>query len=183
MQSLTQIDNQTLTCAENQLEFGSPLPLPDDISNLLRSMQISYYIVCFLAGVFVNVIIILLIVCHKKLQNITFILAIQILISNLLSASVFFPTSAANTVADRYVFIDLCSIIGFAFFFMRNVRIYLMSGLVADRFSSIFMPFWYQRNRVRVVVSLSLGAWVLSFIIAIVPVRGLLDCYSFLRET
>ena len=95
--------------------------------------------------------IILLIVCHKKLQNITFILALQLLISNLLSASVFFSTSTANAVADRYVFIDLCSIFGFVFFFMRNVRIYLMSALVADRFSSILMSFWYQRNRVRVV--------------------------------
>ena len=181
--SLTQIDNQTLMCEESQVEFGSSLPFPDHISNLLRSMQIVYYIVCFLAGVFLNFIIILLIVCHKKLQNITFILSLQIMISNLLSATVFFPTSAANAVADRHVFINLCSIIGFAFFFMHNVRIYLMSGLVADRFFSIFLPFWYQRNRVRVVVLLSLGAWVLSFVIAFVPVRGLLDCYSFLRET
>jgi uncharacterized membrane protein len=58
-----------------------------------------------------------------------------------------------------------------------------MSGLIADRFYSTFMPFWYKRNRVRLIVLVSLGAWIFSFIIAFVPVIGLLDCYSFLRVT
>ena len=181
--TLTLPDNQTLTCEEHQLEFGSPLPFPVDVSNVLRYMQAAYYIVCFLVGVFLNFIVTLLILCYKKLQTVTFVLALQILVSDLVNALLIFPTSTANAIVDRYVFTELCTSIGFAVFFMRNARIYLMSVLVVDRFSSVFMPFWYPRHRVKTVVFLSLGAWILSLIIALIPVRGLLNCYSFLRET
>ena len=185
MSNYTQVlnDSQSLTCEEYQVEFGSSVTFPVDPSKLLRSTQIFYYIVCFLVGVLLNLFLILLIIFQKKLHTMTFVLAVQILVSDLFSVLLFFPTAAANAIANYYVFTGLCTIIGFAFFFMRNARIYLMSVLVADRFSSVFMPFWYQRNRVKVVVVLSLGSWVLSLIIALVPIRGLLDCYSFLRET
>ena len=173
---MTQVNNQTLKCEDSQVEIQFALAL-------VVNLQILYYIFCFIVGVFLNLIAILLILCHKKLQNITFMLAFQILISDLLSASVIFPTSAANAVANRNLFTDLCSVIGFIFYFMRNVRIYLMSGLIADRFISTFKPFWYQRNRVSLITLISLGAWVFSSISALVPVRGLLDCYAFLRVT
>ena len=173
---MTQVDNQTMKCEDSQVEIQFALVF-------VVNLQILYYIFCLFFGVFLNLIAILLILCHKELQNITFMLAFQLLISDLLSASVIFPTSAANAVANRNLFTDLCSVISFIFYFMRNVRIYLMSGLIADRFISTFKPFWYQRNRVSLITLISLGAWVFSSISALVPVRGLLDCYAFLHVT
>ena len=172
-----------LTCEERQVEFGYPLPLSMSAAQVLRYMQVTYYFLCFPFGVSLNCLILLLILRFKKLQNITFILAIQVSASDLVNAALVFPTSAANAIADRYVFTGLCTTIGIVVFHMRIARIYLMFVLALDRFLTVFTPFWYQRCRMRVTVMLSLGAWTLSFIIALIPVKGLLDCYSFQRHT
>ena len=97
---MTQVDNQTLNCEDSQVEIQFALVLT-------INLQILYYIFCFIVGVFFNLIAILLILCHKKLQNIIFMLALQLLISDLLSASVIFPTSTANAVANHNLFTDL----------------------------------------------------------------------------
>ena len=179
-------ENETqlgLTCEQRQVEFGSPLPLSMNAANVLRYMQISYYIFCFPFGVSLNLLVLLLILRFKKLQNITFILAIQVSVSDLINAMLIFPTSAANAIADRYVFTGLCTTIGIVVFYMRIARIYLMFVLALDRFLTVFAPFWYQRCRIRMVIMLSLCAWILSFVVALIPVKGLLDCYSFQRHT
>ena len=179
-------DNETLlgiTCEQRQVEFGSPLPLSINTANVLRYMQVTYYIICFPFGVFLNLFVLLLILRFKRLQNITFILAFQVSASDLVNAILVFPTSAANAIADRYVFTGLCTTIGIVVFHLRIARIYLMFVLALDRFLTVFMPFWYQRCRMKVVVLLSLGAWMLSFIVALIPVKGLLECYSFTRYT
>ena len=172
-----------LTCAQRQYEFGSPLPIPTNVANVLRYIQVAYYVICLPFGVLLNLFVTVIILRNKNLQNITFILALQVCVGDMINAAIVFPTSAANAIADRYVFTGFCTTIGFAVFYLRIVRIYLMLVLVLDRFCSVFMPFWYQRNKMKVVVPLSLGAWSWAFIIAIIPVRGILDCYSFQRNT
>ena len=175
-----------LTCQQQQVEFGSPLPIPlDNIANVLRYMQITYYIICFPFGFFLNLLIVMLILRYKRLQNVTFILAFQVSASDLLNAVIVFPTSAANAIADRYVFTGLCPVIGFVLFYLRIARIYLMAVLAIDRCCTVFLPFWYhrKRHRVKVITSLSLLAWILAAIVALIPVQGLLDCYSFQRNT
>ena len=179
-------ENETvlgLTCEERQVEFGSPLPISMNAAHVLRYMQITYYLICFPFGVSLNLLVLLLILRFKKLQNITFILAFQVSASDLINATLVFPTSAANAIADRYVFTGLCTTIGVVVFHMRIARIYLMFVLALDRFLTVFTPFWYQRCRMRLIIMLSLAAWTLSFIVALIPVKGLLDCYSFQRHT
>ena len=179
------IDSDSLTCQQKQVEFGSPLPLPTNTANVLRYMQIAYYVICFPLGVFLNLFVLSLILRFKKLQTVTFVLAFQVIASDLVNASIVFPTSAANAIADRFVFTGLCPVIGFVVFYVRIVRFYLMLVLALDRFCTVFLPFWYQRNRHRVktIAILSVLAWVLAFIVSLVPVKGLLDCYSFQRNT
>ena len=173
----------TLTCEQRQYEFGFPLPLDTNVANVLRYIQVAYYFISFPFGFFLNLLVTGLIVHNKKLQNTTFILALQVCAGDMINAAIVYPTSAANAIADRYVFTGFCTTIGFFLFFLRIVRIYLMLVLVLDRFCSVFMPFWYQRNKIKVMTPLSLGAWIWTFIITIIPVRGILDCYSFSRST
>ena len=174
-----------LTCQQKQVEFGNPLPLSSDVANVLRYMQVAYYFICLPFGLFLNLMVISLILRFKKLQNVTFILAFQVSVNDLFNVILVFPTSAANAIADRYVFTGLCPVIGFIVFYLRIARIYLMLVLALDRFCTVFLPFWYhrKRNRVKVIVLLSLVAWSLAFVVALIPQRGLLDCYSFQRNT
>ena len=119
-----------------------------DIANVLRYIQIVYYISSFPFGVFLNLFVALLILCSKRLQSITFLLALQVSAGDLVNASIIFPTSAANAIVNPYVFTGLCATIGFIIFYLRIARICLMFALVLDRFCAVFMPFWHQRHRV-----------------------------------
>lgn len=179
-------DNETMlgiTCERRQTEFGSPLSLTLYTANVLRYIQIAYYIICFPLGVSLNAFILLLILRFKRLQNVTFVLAFQVSSSDLINATLIFPTSAANAITDRYVFTGLCTAIGIVVFHLRIARIYLMFVLALDRFLTVFTPFSYQRCRMKVVILLSVGAWSLSFVVVLIPVKGILDCYSFQRNT
>ena len=151
------------------------------MANAIRYIQVAYYLICLPFGVLLNLFVTVTILHNKKLQNVTFALALQVCAGDMIDAAIVFPTSAASAIADRFVFIGFCTTIGFAVFFLRLVRIYLMLVLVLDRFCSVFMPFWYQRNKIKVIAPLSVGAWSWGFVVAIIPVRGILDCYSFQR--
>ena len=171
-----------LTCEEIQEQFGQLLPIPVNVETVLRYIQAVYYINNFVFGVLLNLLVIVLTLRFKKLQNVTFLLGVQVCIGMMLNGTIFLPTAAANAIAGRFVFTGLCSLFGFALFFLGHARTYLMFVLVFDRFCTVFVPFWYQKHRVRVVIVLSFGAWMLAFMVALVPVKGLLDCYSVERN-
>ena len=181
------LDNDTaasdLTCEELQVVFGSPLPLPLNVATMLRYVQAVYYLIYFILGVLLNVFVTVFIVRYKKLQNVTFILALQVCVGDMINSAIVFPTSAVNAVVGRYVFTGLCSTFGFIAFFLGITRFYLMFMLVLDRFCTVFLPFWYQRHRIKVVFPFSIGAWMLAFTVALVPIRGLLDCYEVVRNS
>ena len=181
------LDNDTaasdLTCEELQVEFGSPLPLPLNVATVLRYVQAVYYLIYFILGVLLNVFVTVLILRYKKLRNVTFILALQVCVGDMINSAIVFPTSAVNAVVGHYVFTGLCSTFGFIAFFLGIARFYLMFVLVLDRFCTVFLPFWYQRHRIKVVLPFSIGAWMSAFTVALVPVRGLLDCYEVVRNS
>ena len=174
---------ENFTCREIQEEFGLPLQLETSIADTLRYIQGVFYIMSFPIAVFLNLSVILLILCSRRLRDITFLLIVQVLGIDLLNSLVFFPTSAANAIAGRFVFTGLCSTTGFFLLFLSQIRIYLMFVLVFDRFGNVFMPFWYKRHRLKVALSLSIGAWMFAFVLALIPAKGLLDCYSVLRNS
>ena len=176
------MDNMTLTCEQIQEEFGSPLPIPTNVENPLRVLQALYYIINLVLGVLLNLLVIVLTLRFKRLQNITFLLGFQVCISDMINGTVTLPASAANAIAGRFVFTGLCSLFGLIQFFLGLARTYLMFVLVFDRFCTVLVPFWFQRHRVRMVISLSLGAWILAFVVALIPVKGLLDCYTVRRS-
>ena len=172
-----------LTCEELQLVFGSPLPLPIHVANVLRYVQAFFYLIGFIFGSLLNLFVMMLILRYKKLRTVTFTLALQVCIGDMINSIIVFLTSAVNAIAGRYVFTGLCSTFGFILFFLGLARFYLMFVLVLDRFCTVFMPFSYQRRRIKVALLFSIGAWMLAFTIALFPVRGLLDCYTVFRNT
>ena len=180
--STENVTDTQLTCEQIQEQFGQPLPIPINIQAILRCVQAVYYIINLVLGVFINLFVIVLTLRFKKLQNITFLLGLQVCFGDMLNGAIILPATAANAIAGQFLFPGLCSVFGFAIFFLGHARTYLMLVLVLDRFCNVFVPFWYQRHRVKVVLTLSLGAWILAFIVALVPVKGLLNCYSVERN-
>ena len=171
-----------LTCQQLQ-EEGIPLSIPTTTAQTLRYIQTAYYLAMLPVGLTLNCFIIFIIVRFKKLHHINYFLALQVVIVDLANITIFFPTSAANTLANGSLFTGLCQALGMAVSFLFAARNLLMFVLVADRFCLVFMPFWYDIRRVRVVVAMTTVAWVVSLVHVLIPVRGLLDCYAFSRTT
>ena len=171
-----------LTC-QQRLELGAPLPLSVTAAETLRYIQIVYYTINFPIALFLNIFVVYLVARYKPLQNLTFYLALQITLVDLANAIVNYPTTLANAIAARFVFTGLCSTLGVIFTFLRTARNLFMMVLVVDRFCLIFLPFWYGRHRVKVVIPLSITAGMIPFILAIVPANGILGCYGFQRLT
>jgi hypothetical protein len=174
-----------LTCEELQLVFGSPLPLPIHVANVLRYIQVVNYFIYFIFGFLLNLFVMMLVLRNKNLRTVTFILALQVCVGSMINSVIILPTSAVNAIAGRNVFTGLCSTLGFLTFFLGLARFYLMFVLVLDHFYTVFIPFSYLRHRIKIVLLFSIGAWMLTlaFMISIFPVGGLLDCYTLLRNS
>jgi hypothetical protein len=174
-------DNSTSagpSCHEIQ-DKGQPLPLSPTATSIMRSLLIIYYIGSFVLGLFLNGSLILIITRNKKLRNLTFIFALQIVIVDFAHALVIYPTAAVNAIVGHFVFTGLCSTLGLIITFLRIARSCLMAMLVIDRFFTVFSPFLYNRNRYKLVVIFSLVAWVVAMIVSLIPISGLLDCYTY----
>lgn len=170
------------TCHDIQVK-GQPLPLSTTAAAVMRSLLTIYYIGSFLLGLFLNGSLILIITRNRKLRNITFSLALQIVIVDFAHALVIYPTSAVNAIIGHFAFTGLCPTLGLVITFLRIARSCLMAMLVIDRFCTVFSPFWYNRNRQRLVVINSLVAWIVAMIVSLIPFSGLLDCYTFRQYT
>ena len=173
----------SLTCQQIHNKEGLPLQFSATFADIIRYSQIVYFLTILPLGVFMNTLVIALVARFKRLKTATFYLALQLIIVDLLNAAILFPSSTANAIAKTNILSDLCSITGAAIFFLCSVRTFIMSVLVTDRFCSVFMPFWYPRNRVKLTVTLSLLAWITALILSIVPSAKLLDCYGFQQYT
>ena len=173
--------NETILNCTN--EEGLPLLISMTTANIIRYAQIVFYLTSFPIGVFLNSFLVVVIVRFKQLHSITFFLALQIIIVDLLNVIIFFPTSTANAIAGHFVFKGLCSALGSIISFLFASRNLLMLVLVADRFSLVHFPFKYLRHRVNITLSLSIAAWLLSLTHVILPWFSFLECYQFERYT
>ena len=54
-----------------------------------------------------------------------------------------------------------------------------MLVLVIDRFLSVFSPFLYPKYNTKIIVCLSLQSWTASILLSILPLPGIMDCYTF----
>jgi hypothetical protein len=174
-------DNATsptdLICRQEQ---GSPLPITVTTANILRYIQVIYYMICLPTAVFLNTFVISIVIRFKQLHTLTFYFSLQIIIIDLLNAAIIFPSSAANAIADRFIFTDLCNTFAIFISFFRFARNMLMFVLVVDRFCTVFLPFWYNSRRPKSITVLSIVAWIVTMIFIVI--NASLGCYQFQRS-
>ena len=151
----------SLTCEQLQA-LGNPLLLSPTVANALCYIHITYYMICYPTAFLLNAFVIFIIAHFKKLRTTTFYLTLQIIVANLANIALYFPYSTANAITNRDIFARICPAMGFLTSFFQTARSTLMFVLVVDRFCSIFLPFWYSRHRVRVIIPLSIRGWTKS---------------------
>ena len=171
-----------VSCAQRFIQGPVTLPYSHTFSTTVRVLEGVFFAFNAVVGTLLNGLVIFLVARYKKLQKYTFLVTLQVVALNLM-ISLLCLLSMANVVANRWwLGSHVCAAVGVFFVTTTVTRAFLMFVFVIDRFLSIFWTFSYPKYRTRVSVALSVASWLISFIIALIPVPGMLDCYSF-RET
>ena len=171
--------NQTLTCAarniQGPVEFSF---LPELLPFVVRCVLILYYMYVWFFGVAMNIWTPYLVWKFKSLQNMSFCFAVQISILNIIgSFTIVFPSMVSAMANEWLLGAPMCILMGVVDRIASFLRAILMLILVLDRFCLVFMPYWYPRNRSKIMYTLLPAGYILSALPNI-PI-GLMDCYGF----
>ena len=171
----------SLTCSAESLENPKNFSIsPAYIESILKYYQMVNYLIVFFFGVFLNTFVLVLLLKFKKLRTLSFALALQIVFINLVN-SLLFATDLISNIANQWFFGEfICVLVGFLHSLAYTIRIVLMLVFVIDRYLIIYLPFSYPKYRQKTVCTLSVIAWLLVFVISILMLPGLLDCYTYL---
>ena len=146
---------------------------------IVRTLQAVFQLFTFFAGGFLNLFVIVLVAKYKKLQTVSFGIALQIVVLDLLLSTVVSLVGLTSSIANRWVFGEhMCALIGMAISINAAMRTVSMLVFVVDRFLLVFCPFAYPKYQFRTVVILSLASWLL--IVALGIIGYALDCYTYI---
>ena len=171
--------NQTLTCADRNIQGPVELPfLPELLPLVVRCVLILYYMpVCFF-GVALNLWTPYLVWKFKSLRNMSFYSAAQINVINIIGSLFIVLPSLVSVIANEWLLGEpMCIPLGAVHTTTISTRAILMMILVLDRFCLVFMPYWYPRNRAKIMYTLLPIGYLIA---ALAPIPfGVLDCYAF----
>ena len=108
--NFTEMDNLTLTCAARNIQGPIELPYSSTLTITVRAIQSLYYLFIILAGSFLNTVVIILVAKYKKLQNLSFLVSLQVVVINLMwSVSILAlvpsPTSSDHKTSSKTTYI------------------------------------------------------------------------------
>ena len=170
-------ETQSLICAARNIQQEVSLPYSTTWAMIFRSFEIIFNILVIVFGALLNSLVLVLVKKFKSLQTLSFAIALQVIVINLVKVAISFPTSLVTALANKWVFGGYaCAIAGFAIFSTFIIRMVLMLTLVIDRFCNVFMPFYYPKRRKKIMLSLTLAAWSLTILMSIIMLPGLNDC-------
>ena len=177
--NFTEGDNITLTCAARNIQGPIELPYSSALTITLRVIQSIFYFVIFFGGLFLNTLVIVLVAKYKKLQTLSFLVSLQVVVLDwFLSISIL--TGLSTNIANKWIFGEYgCAITGLIFNTGAFARTFLMCTFVIDRYLAIVWPYFYPKYKLKVTVSLSVASWVLAVLVGVGMLPGLLDCYIF----
>ena len=170
-----------ICAARNIQEDPVELPYPSALILTVKIFLILVYYSTFLVGTFLNIMVLYLVIAYKQLHSLSFAVALQIVILDLLQLLLVFSFRLVTVVSEEWLFgAGMCVFTGFIFLSVYIIRSFLMCVFMTDRLLSIFAPYFYPRHSKKIMVTLSVVAWVGPLLYQVPVFPGLLDCYSFL---
>ena len=136
MDNLTEIfENNTLTCAARNIQGPVISLFSPAVDAIIKSALGIFYVLLLVFGTFLNSMVIALVAKFKKLQTLSFCIAIQVSILDLVIACVMCLPALANIIANKWLFGEhMCAFIGFANFFLSykdNIDVHLSDGSIS----------------------------------------------------
>ena len=160
-------ENTTLlSCTAESIQGSVMLPYSPTLTTSLRIVHAVYYLILLVGGVLLNTKVIVLVAKFKKLQTLSFVISLQVVVLDMLLCIMIAIVSVTNVIANRWVFGEhVCSMVGLIILSTTTKRTFLMFIFVMDRFLSVFQPFFYPKHKVKITASLSITSWILSLAI------------------
>ena len=112
------LDNVTLTCAERHIMGNSSeSQFSPALTITVNVIRIAYFSLLFLLGVVLNCFVIWLVATHKKLHTLSFGVALQVIVLDILLSVIHLPI-VITTIAGRWVLgTEGCILTAFVGFF------------------------------------------------------------------
>ena len=168
------------TCAAKSLSLPTTLPFHIALTTTVQVIQSICYIIIFLLGLFLNTVVIVLVVKYKKLQSRSFIIALQVVVSNVIILLTVYLLRPITAIANQWLFGEyMCIITGFLYITYLLTRSVLMFAFVVDRFLSVFLPYSYPKHSSKIMIPLCVATWVFAIVARAIGFPGILDCYTF----
>ena len=160
--------NKTLTCA-----LDSPSPR---ILSILQVLVLSLY---FVFGLGLNGFLVFVVLWYEELRRREFALVLQVIAADLISVIFVFPVIMITRLTGLWSLLGptWCSLLGFVQVFLISFRYTSMFLLAFDRLNMVFFPFVYPSHSNKIMISLTAVVWVLSLLLAIIPLG--IQCYGF----
>ena len=167
-------------CAAVAMEPTNETVLPPSVAIGNRTFQIIYGLLQVALGSVLNTLVLLLVYKFKKLRNISFSIAVQISVVNLMLVGTHSLPAVVNRIAGLWILgVEFCVASGLSTFMLGTLRTILIFVFSFDRFATVFVPFSYPRFRQKLMVLMCTLAWLASAALSLVGVPHILDCYLF----
>ena len=176
------LENVTLTCAERNLRTSNKTQYSTVTTIAIRSFMIVYFSTLFLLGISLNCFVIWLVATHKKLHTLSFGVALQVIVLNVMFSVFIFLPVLITSIAGRWVLgKEGCVLTGFMGLIAAFLRTSFMFIFVVDRFLSVLFPFFYPRHDIKIAVTLSVFSWLFMLGLSTINLPGILDSYTFIK--
>ena len=164
-----------LSCAASSLPAVNGSDLPIQLTTSIRIIQALYGLLILSLGCFLNTMIPLLILKYKKLCTVSYSIAFQICVGNLLLTFTYGIPLVVSNIAGHWVFgFHLCLVNGVLFFMLTNVSNFLIVIYFIDLFFFIFSPFSYRKFCFWIAIILCGISWCFSIALSLTLLPGLL---------
>lgn len=172
---MTDNSNGSMPCMQPPL---SALGIPVAIDYIQACIAL---ISGFLGFIFTGFIL-FLVVKFKRLHNRIMYLALHIIIVDFIYSVSVPPVIFTSGVTGKWLYGQvICNILGAIHDSYVMFRFTMTLILTLDRFLTVFMPFFYRRKSRKIIVTLLLVVYTVSFIRLVLPLKGILSCYEYVH--
>ncbi len=148
-------------------------PAIQDIPRWLLATHASVVAVLLVSSLVGNAFALFLIVKYRQLRYRSIIISLGVVAADLLLPLVLHLQALSSSAAGEWPFGEVgCTIFGYLLFSLYYVRWLSMALIVVDRFVAILWPFFYSRWSKPMLIVISVGAWVMPFLVALPGLVG-----------
>lgn len=181
--NFTAIDNVSFTCAARSFQAHEDLPYPSAFTTTLRIILTFFYIPTPVVAILLNALVVVLVAKYKKLHTLAFAMALQVVVLNIILSLVVLLLRPVSSIANQWLFGEVyCSLTGYVGMCGAVIKALLMFAFSLDRILSVFWLYSYPKYSFKIMVGLSVLAWLLPMAYFVLGFPGIWDCFGFVSE-